>query len=212
MKVLKKIINIKPGEGKMVLFFFLFSFFNVAMGLVAKTARDAYFLTDYDKSLLPLMFVVIAVIMAPFLVLFTKLSKKIPQKIFFVVICAIFGTSFIILQPIMTGIIIPITYVWVEMVVAVMIIQYWTIAGESFQPQQAKRLFGIVAGGGSLAVMIIGINLKPFVNYFGSGMLLFLAALFLAISGILGFICLGYLKKEGPTKVGRSSPNTVGEK
>ena len=201
MKVLKKIINIKPGEGKMVLFFFLFSFFNVAMGLVAKTARDAYFLTDYDKSLLPLMFVVIAVIMAPFLVLFTKLSKKIPQKIFFVVICAIFGTSFIILQPIMTGIIIPITYVWVEMVVAVMIIQYWTIAGESFQPQQAKRLFGIVAGGGSLAVMIIGINLKPFVSYFGSGMLLFLAALFLAISGILGFICLGYLKKEGPTKV-----------
>ena len=175
------------------------------MGLVAKTARDAYFLTDYDKSLLPLMFVVIAVIMAPFLVLFTKLSKKIPQKIFFVVVCAIFGTSFIILQPIMTGIIIPITYVWVEIVVAIMIIQFWTIAGESFQPQQAKRLFGIVAGGGSLAVMIIGINLKPFVSYFGSGMLLFLSALFLAISGILGFICLGYLKKEGPTKVSSSS-------
>ena len=41
MKFLKNLVNVKRGEGKMVLTFFCFSFFMVAMGLVAKTAKDA---------------------------------------------------------------------------------------------------------------------------------------------------------------------------
>ena len=49
MNFIKNIIKIKPGEGKMVATFFLFSFFTVAMGLVAKTARDAYFLSRFEK-------------------------------------------------------------------------------------------------------------------------------------------------------------------
>ena len=196
----------------MVLLFFLFSFFVVAMGLVAKTARDAYFLTDYDKSLLPLMFVVIAVIIAPFLIVYTKISKKIPQKTLFVLTCIIFASTFVILQPLMNGLIIPLTYVWVEIVVAVMLIQFWTIAGESFQPQQAKRLFGIVAGGGSLAVMLIGINLKPFVTFFGSGMLLFLAAFFLAVATIIGFKCLNYIQNESTSKPLKSKAKTIKKK
>lgn len=55
MKFIKNIVKIKPGEGKMVLTFFLFSFFLVAMGLVAKTAKDAYFLSRFEKSILPIL-------------------------------------------------------------------------------------------------------------------------------------------------------------
>ena len=50
MNIFKKIIKIKAGEGKMVLTFFFFSFFTVGMGLIAKTARDAYFLSRFEKS------------------------------------------------------------------------------------------------------------------------------------------------------------------
>jgi len=49
----------------MVLTFFFFSFFTVAMGMVAKTARDAYFLSRFEKSFLPLMFLAIAIVIAP---------------------------------------------------------------------------------------------------------------------------------------------------
>ena len=59
MKFLKKIVNIKAGEGKMVLTYFFFSFFTIAMGLTAKTAKDAYFLSRFDKSILPLMFLAV---------------------------------------------------------------------------------------------------------------------------------------------------------
>jgi len=50
LKVIKKLFNVKPGEGKMVLTFFLFSFFNIAMGLTAKTAKDAYFLSRFENQ------------------------------------------------------------------------------------------------------------------------------------------------------------------
>ena len=84
----------------MVLTFFLFSFFTVAMGLVAKTARDAYFLCRFEKSLLPLMFLVIAIVIAPTLTYYTKLSKKLAPRILFMITCSIFGVSFVLLQTI----------------------------------------------------------------------------------------------------------------
>lgn len=203
MNFIKKIIKIKPGEGKMVLTFFLFSFFTVGMGLVAKTARDAYFLSRFEKSLLPLMFLAIAIVIAPILTYYTSLSKKLPPKTLFMITCSIFGVSFIFLQTIMTGNVIPIAYIWIEVAVGISIIQFWTYAGESFEPQQAKRLFGIIGGGGSFAVMLIGMNLKPFVNAFGTDELLFLSATFLGLAFIFGTMAVQYFKKDqskGPKK------------
>ncbi|MDB9884259.1 cyclic nucleotide-binding domain-containing protein, partial [Candidatus Marinimicrobia bacterium] len=104
---------------------------------------------------------------------------------------------------IMVGNIIPIAYIWIEVAVGITIIQFWTTAGESFEPQQAKRLFGIIGGGGSFAVMLIGMNLKPFVNAFGTDELLFLAAAFLGLTFFFGRMAVQYLIKDqskGPKK------------
>ena len=166
MKFLKNIVNIKRGEGKMVLTFFCFSFFMVAMGLVAKTAKDAYFLSRFEKSILPLMFLGVAVVIAPVLTYYTKVSKQLSPRLLFMITSSIFISSFIIVQPMITGWVVPTVYIWIELVVGIMIIQFWGYAAESFEPQQAKRLFGIIGGGGSFAVMLVGMNLKPFVKIF----------------------------------------------
>lgn len=200
MGLIKKIINIKPGEGKMVLTFFFFSFFTIAMGLTAKTAKDAYFLSRFDKSILPLMFLAVAIAIAPILSGYTKIAKKLAPKVMFILTTSIFCASFIIFQPIINGWIIPFIYIWVEIVVAIALIQFWAFAAESFQPQQAKRLFGIIAGGGSFAVMLIGMNLRPFVNAFGTDELLFLATGFFGVSFLFGLRCLGYMRKEPAQK------------
>ena len=203
MNFIKNIIKIKSGEGKMVLTFFMFSFFTIAMGLVAKTARDAYFLSRFDKSILPLMFLAIAIVISPILTFYTKLSKKLAARTVFMITCSIFAVSFIFLQAIMTGYVIPIAYIWIEIAVAIMIIQFWSYAGESFEPQQAKRLFGIIAGGGSFAVMLIGMTLKPYVKTFGTDELLFISAGFLGLAFLFGNLSIQYFKKDqtkGPKK------------
>ena len=140
------------------------------------------------------MFLVIAIVIAPTLTYYTKLSKKLAPRILFMITCSIFGVSFVLLQTIMTGVVVPIAYVWVELAVGIMLIQFWTFMGESLQPQQAKRLYGIIAGGGSFAVMLIGMNLKPFVSAFGTNELLFLSAGFLGLAFVFGNMAMKYFK------------------
>lgn len=190
----------------MVFTFFFFSFFTIAMALVAKTARDAYFLSRFEKSILPLMFLAVAIVIAPTLTYFTKLSKKLAPKVLFTMTCAVFAGTFILVQPLVSGFVVPVIYVWVEVVVGIMLIQFWTFAGDSFEPRQAKRLFSIIAGGGSFAVMIIGMNLKPFVGAFGTDELLYLAGGFLIIAAIFGLMAMKYLNNE-PVKKGVSKPD-----
>ena len=158
------------------------------MGLTAKTAKDAYFLSRFEKSILPLMFLVVAIAIAPILSGYTKLAKKLAPKLMFILTTSIFCFSFIVSQSLIDGWVIPAVYVWVEIVVAIALIQFWGSAAESFQPQQAKRLFGIIAGGGSFAVMLIGMNLRPFVNAFGTDELLYLSSGFMIIAFLFGLL------------------------
>ena len=106
------------------------------MGLTAKTAKDAYFLSRFEKSILPLMFLVVAVAIAPILSGYTKLAKKLAPKIMFILTTSIFCFSFILSQSLISGWVVPAIYVWVEIVVAIALIQFWAFAAESFQPQQ----------------------------------------------------------------------------
>ena len=184
----------------MVFTYFLFSFFTIAMGLTAKTAKDAYFLSRFEKSILPLMFLVVAIAIAPILSGYTKLAKKLAPKIMFILTTCIFCLSFILSQSLISGWVIPAIYVWVEIVVAIALIQFWAFAAESFQPQQAKRLFGIIAGGGSFAVMLIGMNLRPFVNAFGTDELLYLASGFMVIAFLFGLLSMNYMKTDSDQK------------
>ena len=126
MRFIKKLVNIRPGEGKMVLTFFLFSFFMVAMGLVAKTAKDAYFLSRFEKTILPLMFLGVAIFIAPILTYYTKLSKKLSPRLLFTITSSVFIVSFIIVQPMITGWVIPTVYIWIEIVVGIMICLLYT--------------------------------------------------------------------------------------
>ena len=185
----------------MVLTFFFFSFCIVAVGMIAKTARDAYFLSRFEKSILPLMFLAVAVIIAPTLTYYTKLTNKFSPRKLFIIMSSIFTVSFILIQPLISGFVIPVVYIWVEIVVAISLMQFWGFASSSFEPQQAKRLFGIIGGGGSFAVMLIGMNLKPFVNVFGTDELLFVAAGFLVIASVFGIQSIQYFNKI-PAKKG----------
>ena len=195
----------------MVLTFFLFSFFTIAMGLTAKTAKDAYFLSRFEKSILPLMFLVVAIAIAPVLSGYTKLAKKLAPKLMFILTTSIFCFSFIFSQSFINGWVIPAIYVWVEIVVAIALIQFWAFAAESFQPQQAKRLFGIIAGGGSFAVMLIGMNLRPFVNSFGTDELLYLSSGFMIIAFIFGLMSMNYMKTDSDQK-SKAKPNLIKSK
>src|SRR5689334_9514584 len=61
MSTIRRIVNIRPDEDRPVVILALGWAFTVGFTVSGKAARDAIFLSRYDRSYLPLMVVVIAV-------------------------------------------------------------------------------------------------------------------------------------------------------
>ncbi len=73
---IRRIINIKPGEGARTLVLFAQYFFIVAVTIAGKSAHDTFFLSRYEKSLLPLMFTACAVAVAAASMVYSRLSRR----------------------------------------------------------------------------------------------------------------------------------------
>ncbi|MBD68115.1 MAG: hypothetical protein CMG43_04905, partial [Candidatus Marinimicrobia bacterium] len=58
------------------------------------------------------------------------------------------------------------------MIISITILQFWLLAGEIFNPRQAKRLFSFIGIGGSIAGISSGYLIRPFVKNYGAENLL----------------------------------------
>ena len=184
MKFLSKIFNVKEGEGKPFFFLFIHFFCFSAMGITAGSARDAFFLSQFEKTYLPLMFVAIAIIMAGVIPLYTKLTRGKDLTTVIMFSAAIFGSSLILLTFMLQVWIVPVLYIWVEIIIVLSITQFWFLAGEVFDARQAKRLFGLISGSGAIASMVVGSSIRPFVQAFGSDKLLLATSFFIGVTAL----------------------------
>ncbi|NOZ03157.1 MAG: hypothetical protein GXO92_00915, partial [FCB group bacterium] len=207
MNLLRKIFKLQPGEGRPVLLLFIYFFSFVAINITGKTARDTYFLSQYDKTYLPLMFVAVAIVVALAVLIYTRITKNRSIVSTVTVTGTIFAVSLIILQFRVRGWVIPVLYVWMDVIATIIIFQIWTIAGEIFNPRQAKRVFGLLGAGGSLGAVAIGFGIKPFVHKFGSNYLLLVTVGFILLTIVMAhlarpFFTRNTVKKEVPDTSG----------
>jgi len=83
-------------------------------------------------------------------------------------------------------------YIYFEVIVTTVGIQFWTFASEVFNPRQAKRLFGLIAAGGVLSNATTGFGLRALSNKILPKDLIFLVA----GSLLIGIICVWILGKQ----------------
>jgi len=179
------LIQIKPHEKKPALLLLLMFFAVVSASITGAAVRDAVFLIQFDKSYLPLMFVAVAITVAFIIPLYKKWTNE--KDIVSVITLSglLFSLSLFFLHQTLEGYFIPILYVWIEIITILSILQFWMLAGEIFNPRQAKRLFTLIGAGGSFAGIGSGYGIKPFIGIFGSENLLFLTIIFLGCMVIL---------------------------
>lgn len=156
MHHLARLLRLLPGEGSCVSLLALQYFFIVAVTIAGKTTRDTYFLSRFDRSYLPLMFVACTVVVALLSTFYARAAAKLERQVLTSVTYALFVAVMLALNIQITGSAVPILYVWVEVVISLATLQFWTQDADSFDPRQAKRLFGLICGGGSLAAIITG--------------------------------------------------------
>ena len=65
-------------------------------------------------------------------------------------------------------------YIFVEAMGSLVVIQFWTMANDVFHAREAKRLFGLIGGGGTLANVIFGLLVGKYAKTIGAVNLLWL--------------------------------------
>jgi AAA family ATP:ADP antiporter len=82
----------------------------------------------------------------------------------------------------------PLMYVVVEVMGALILVQFWTLTNELFNAQEAKRLYGVIGAGGTLANILIGLLSAKIATWFGAASLLLLCAGLLGATAIASFL------------------------
>ena len=156
--------NVKKAEQAPILILMLMFFCIVGSSITGASARDTFFLTQFDKSLLPLMFSLVAGLMVGVISLYNRLTANLDLVDAIKYSSTFFCITLILIRLNLDGFVIPFFYAWVDVIISITIFQFWLLAGEIFNARQAKRLFSLIGIGGSVAGISAGFLMKPFLG------------------------------------------------
>ena len=133
--------DVRPSEQKQVLLLILHNMLIIAVTIVGKSVRDALFLTRFDKSLLPLMMCAVAVAVAVAMAILARMQSKVRPKYLLPVTAIVFAASIALIRLQLANWIVPVLYVWMEVINVLTVQQFWLLASDVCDARQAKRLF-----------------------------------------------------------------------
>jgi len=151
---LARLIDLRPGEGRLVWESTLTLFGLIAAHTLLETARDTLFLGRLAPSRLTLVYAALAVLA----IFVGKLNARFVRNfgrrnaLIFTLFGASYGTVVMYLLPASDATYFAL-YVWSGLLGSVLVVQFWMFAGQRFTVAQGKRLFGPLAAGGVLGAV-----------------------------------------------------------
>ncbi len=184
--LLSRIVDVRPGEAPRVLRMFALLGLIIATNYVLKPVRSALFLTQFGSSLLPYVYIAVAVVLgfvAAAVVRFDH-TRDLPRFIARLSCFCSFNLLLFWLASILawrfTGFVF---YVWVSVVIALLPSVFWLLANYIFYAHEGRRLFPVVMAGGLSGSILGGGATSLLVPYLGTtGLMLAAAVLLLAIA------------------------------
>lgn len=103
-------------------------------------------------------------------------------------------------------------YLYCEAVSSLVLVQFWTFAGQMFNSRQARRLYGLIAAGGTVSSVAAGFLLAWLVRYIGVDNLLFVVAGSLGVCAACAITLRSYLPSSAPLsrEIARDGSDTTG--
>ncbi len=183
---LRRVFDIRRGEEQRVALMLLYIFLVVSTLLIVKPVSSAQFLDEFGAEELPYAFVLVSILAAVTVTLYTRQIRLISYDRLIVrtlYLCiaslALFWalTYFdLALRPSLYAF-----YVWTALYAVIVTSQFWILANAVFNARQARRLFGVI-GAGAIGGGIFGGYLTTILApVVGGSHLLLLCMLFLLI-------------------------------
>ncbi len=153
------VFGIHPGEGGLAWLFFFNFLILTTVHFAGKSVRQATFIDSLGAENLPWVYLAVAVISFPVLVVYSRLAGRIqlPMLILASTLLHVVGlVAFFLLFGLGAQWVAVAYYIWLGMAFAIAVSQFWTYANQVFDPRQARRLFSFIGAGGLLGSVLGG--------------------------------------------------------
>ena len=221
----RRYFDVRSGEGRRVLFSFLYVAVVAASFLLARPIRNALFLKQYGPYALVYVYASVPVVLSVFVAVYARVAARFGYRmvavgtlIFFSSNVLLFWYAFrfhadaIAVRGSLAWYVPGAFYVWVNCFGVIAPVQAWSFANLLFDTRQARRLFGLIAVGASLGSIGAGLLARVLVRPIGGAvnMLLVLAGLILSAAVIVS-IAYMQLHVGGPARRTRVPKHPLGD-
>ncbi|MFN0062399.1 MAG: Npt1/Npt2 family nucleotide transporter [Myxococcaceae bacterium] len=186
--VLGRLFPVRRGERQLSVALFFHGLFATGAFVAGRSARDALFMSHIGANRLAEMYVLSASSVALVGLLYAPLATRFRRDRIAAWTSLLFATGFVFAWLLERGgapWVYPALYVFVEVMGALSLLQFWTLVNELFHAREAKRLYGFIGAGGLLSNVLVGLLTSAIATAHGTGTLLLLCTLLLVASAIV---------------------------
>ncbi|MBZ5657926.1 MAG: HEAT repeat domain-containing protein [Acidobacteriia bacterium] len=193
---IERTLNIQPGDLGRAVPLSSCLFLTIGASVIGKVARDALFLAQFPAVRLPYADIASGLLVGFVVVIYLRLSRRtslgnllVGSSLFFAATCALFWTLTHYSRPTWLY---PAFYVWVGIFGVLAPTQVWTLATYLLTTREAKRIFGMVGGGGICGWIFGGYFSRIVTKAFGTeSLLLAMTVLLLICSALMAVVSKG---------------------
>jgi ATP:ADP antiporter, AAA family len=189
---LSRAFNLQRGEGRRAVLLFTHLLLILTCYQLGKSARAALFLSVFKASKLPYADMAIAILVGFVIAIYVRIGRRVVLRDLLVGCLLLFavvqgGFWYLVkFQPQLTWQY-PAFYIWVGILGVLAPMQVWTLANYLLTTREAKRVFGLVAAGGSTGAVLAGLLADRLASTPGLGTesVLLVMAILLALCAVL---------------------------
>jgi AAA family ATP:ADP antiporter len=201
---LRRVFDIRRGEGRRVLWMQLNIFLIISTLLIIKPTAGALFLAEVGVDKLPVVFIltalaagIVSYVYGRILPLFSIGRTMVGTLLVSVGCLVLFGVF--LARPLPPHALLYGLLVWVSIFAVLSASQFWILANVVFNAREAKRLFGIIGAGAISGGIFGGYLTSVLAPLLGSANLLFVAAGFLFVcTPLTAFIWRNHVRRVQP--------------
>jgi len=155
-------LDVRPQEIRTVLLSFCGAFIIIGFLILARSLREALYLTSFDVKTLPYITVTVAILGLPTVGLFTQLLARYNTRVVLKGVVVVLALGLALLWPLInqSRFAVVAFYLWTALGTLLMTSGFWVATSEYFPLRSAKRLYGLISAGGTSGAMVIGTSLS----------------------------------------------------
>lgn len=154
-------LDIRPDEVGKVALSCAGAFLIIAFLILARSLREALYLTAFPVETLPYITAAVAVLSVPTVAFFSRTLARYHPRTVVRALAVLLAAGLALLWPVATRVDVAVVlfYLWTALGTLLITSGFWVVTSEHFGVRGAKRLYGLIGAGGTAGAMVMGNSL-----------------------------------------------------